>query len=243
VTFTVITIGPRATGLAVGFRRRDIKLLVVAANDVASLKRSQCGSALVLVDDELRDGDEPRDVAEWLAAEGIVAFIAAVHERPVPNGTAWDDAARLNCVTQTPVVWPIDGTAEAIFDLLQSYASALAGCGNYIGLNVNDLAAISTSPCVGMFGRWNVGGTPTEFMQRFGLRWGAPPRAAFLTVRGGRGATLTGTQEVVTSVQALFSPDDDFLFTTNVHDGDELPDEALLTVFCGPRKRVAPQGP
>lgn len=239
MTFTIITVGPRAALLAEQVRNWHSVTTAVLNGIAATKLGTPTGSALVLVDDDRQWEEKTHAITRWLAAEQVIVFIAVVHTRPVLNSAAWDSAARLNDLTQTPVIWPVDNTEETITDLLHSYASAMAGWGNHICFDMADLAAIADSPCVGMFGRWQVGGTTNDFAERFGLKWGAPPRAGFLTVRGELDATLAEAQDVVTSVQSHFSADDDFLFTTNFYGAPETPHEALLTVLAGPRQRAA----
>lgn len=236
MTFTIITVGPRAALLAAQVRSwQGLQTAVLDGLATTNLGTPN-GSALVLVDDDRHWETVVCSITNWLAAEEVIAFIAVVHTRPVLSVAAWDSAARLNYLTQTPVIWPVDGTDEAQTDLLHSYASAMAGWGNYFCFDVTDLAAIATTPCVGMFGRWTIGGDATEFARRYGREWGPPPRAGLLTLRAGQDCNRWELERVAASVMELFSTDDDFLITSNIIPSPDQPTEALLTAWCGPRR-------
>lgn len=232
MSFNVLTIGSRASRLAAMTRSwRGI------AASVRTATAEKCtGPALVLVDDDPGLDDAVCAATQSLGADGAVAFLAVAHERSHLTGEEWNRAARLNSVTRTPVIWPVDSADDTINDLLHAYASAMVGWGNVVCFDMADLAAIAAPPCVGIFGRWDVGGNSVEFARRYGRTWGPPPRAAFLTVRAGPGCGQSDLERVATSVMGQFSPDDDFLFTSNIVSEHDRPPEALLTVFCGPRR-------
>lgn len=235
MTFTVLALGPRAVAATAGMHGwHGLRSVVLTNFDAKRLKASDCGALLVLTDDEPRALASAADACAWTNASGIVTLTALIHRREVLDCEAWDAAARLNDSTGTAVILPVDCRAETIEALLQSYASGLTGWGNYIGFHLADLAAVAASPCIGAFGGW-AGGDAAAFHARFGLAYGPPVRGALLTVRSGRDASLHRTQTIVEGVAARLPEDADLLFTTNIHEHEDRPDDSLLTVFCGHR--------